>query len=209
MPACATVIGLTVIVTFAFGWAVWPAWASMLPANAEIIDGARVHLMKFMPTVIANLQMAGFPLSIAKGAQALAAIIVAIFVSGCFRRNPGRLAAAALLVGTFLATPHALLYDMPMVAGAMALFIEARLKTRPTFSAVEVLILVLALMFPVLMTNDDFINFNVPISAVSMLLLFGLILRHEKSEGPADAETGSFGKPLPNRQFLSNETRRE
>jgi Glycosyltransferase family 87 len=182
--ACATVIGLAMVATLAFGWAVWPAWASMLPVYAELLDGVTPQL-KFMPTVMANLQMAGVTLPIARVAQAIAAITVAILVSGCFRRSPGRLATAALLVGTFLATPHALLYDMPMVIGAMALFIEARLQTGSTFCVAEILILVLALMFPVLMMNVDV---NLPVSAVPMLLLFGLILWHEKS-GAAIAET--------------------
>ena len=42
--------------------------------------------------------------------------------------------------------PGGVLRPTPEVAGAMALFIEARLQTRSTFSAVEVLILVLALV---------------------------------------------------------------
>jgi hypothetical protein len=183
--ACATVMGLAVVATFAFGWDIWSAWISMLPTYADMFDRDTVGL-KFMPTVVANLKMAGFPLPMAKGVQLLAAIIVTVLVSGCFRRNPTRLAAAALLVGTFLATPHAFVYDMPMITAAMALFIEARLEANPVFSLAEILILVLALMFPVLMvTSVDLLN--LPVSFVALLLLFGLIVRHERRRIPARA----------------------
>ena len=103
---------------------------------------------------------------------------MAILVSGCFRRSVGRLATAALVVGTFLAIPHAFLYDMPMIAGAMALFIEARLETSSTFSAGDILVLILALLFPAIMMN---ISDNVPVNAIPMLLLFALIIRDDKS----------------------------
>jgi hypothetical protein len=174
--ASATSIGLAALATLAFGWAVWPAWVSMLPAYTVMFNGGDIARLTLMPTVIANLRMAGISLPIAEGVQALAAIAVAILVSRCFRRNPGQLATAALLVGTFLATPHAFVYDMAMVAAAVALFIEARLKVSPIFSGAEVLILVLAVMFPVLMLVP---GLNLPVSAVPLVLLFGLIVRQQ------------------------------
>jgi hypothetical protein len=103
---------------------------------------------------------------------------VAILVWRCFRRrHPGRLAAAALLVGTFLATPHAFVYDLPMVAAALALFIEACTEAGATFSLFEVLILMLAFIFPALMLMSDL---NLPVSTVPLMLLFGLILWRER-----------------------------
>jgi hypothetical protein len=129
-----------------------------------------------MPTVMGNLQMAGVSLPIARGAQAIVAIAAAVLVARCFRRNPGRLAGAALLVGTMLATPHAFFYELPMVVAAVALFIEARLEASSTFSGVEVLILILAIAFPALMWAN---GVNLPVSAAPLMLLFGLILWRE------------------------------
>jgi hypothetical protein len=178
--ACATVAGLVLLATLAFGWAVWPAWVSMLPAYADWFDH-RPEVLKYMPTVMGNLRMAGVSLPMARGAQLLVTIAVAVLVARCFRRNPGRrnpgrLATAALLVGTILATPHAFFYELPMVVAAVALFIKARLELSPTFSLAEVLILVLAVMFPVLMLVP---SLNLPISAVPLALLFGLIVRQQ------------------------------
>jgi hypothetical protein len=170
--ACATVVGLALLATLAFGWAVWPAWVSMLPAYADWFD-QRPEVLKFMPTVMGNLRMAGVSLPIARGAQALVAIAVAVLVARCFRRNPDRLAAAALLVGTILATPHAFFYELPMAVAAVALFIEARLETSSTFNVAEVLVLMLAVLFPALMLME---GINLPVSAVPLVLLFGLIV---------------------------------
>ncbi len=94
--------------------------------------------------------------------------------------DTGRLAAAALLVGTVLTTPHAFVYDLPMVTVAMVLFIDDRVKTSAIFSSMEVLILVLAMLFPVVMMLKDI---AVPISAVSLLLLFGVIVRAPSRAG--------------------------
>ena len=44
-------------------------------------------IRRVMPTVIANLRLAGLTLPIAQAIQAIAALSVAILVSGCFRRN--------------------------------------------------------------------------------------------------------------------------
>jgi Glycosyltransferase family 87 len=176
-----TVLGLGAIAALLFGLQVWSAWASILPtyAHAELVAGARAQLLQFMPTISANLQLAGIPPSLATGTQAIAAIVVAILVAIIFRRRPGRLATAALLVGTFLATPHALLYDMPMIAAAIALFVEARLRTNSVFHLAELLILGLALLFPILMIWTDF---KIPAGAVPLLLLFGLILYSGRQE---------------------------
>lgn len=177
--ACATVIGLAAITTITFGWAVWPAWISMLPSYSAIFD--HIAVVKAMPTVLTNLQMMGVAVPIAKEIQALAAIVVAVLVWRCFRRGPTKLAAAALLVGTFLATPHAFVYDMPMTTAAIILFIEARLETTSEFNLAEVLILTLAFMFPLLMVIN---GLALPIGFVPLVLLFGLILWRQRQGEP-------------------------
>lgn len=177
--ACATVVALAAITTITFGWAVWPAWISMLPSYAAIFD--REATLKYIPTVLGNLQMIGVALPIAKVIQGLAAIVVAVLVWHCFRRGPTKLAAAALLVGTFLATPHAFVYDMPMTTAAIILFIEARLKATAAFNLAEVLILTLAFMSPLLMLGHDP---TLPIGYVPLALLFGLILWQKRQYEP-------------------------
>ena len=190
--ACTTALALALVATLAFGWAVWPAWISMLSVYAGMFDRETVGL-KFMPTVMANLRKAGVTLPVAKGVQAVVALAVAILVWRCFRRHPGRLATAALLVGTFLATPHAFVYDLPMVTAALALFIAARTDAGSTLRLEEVLILILAFLFPVFMLKS---GVNLPVSTVPLVLFFGLILWREKNPRrphPAAQQLGAEG----------------
>ena len=169
--ACVTVVGLAVAATMVFGWGVWPAWITMLPAYAEVFDRSNVQL-QFMPTVTANLRLLGVSLPTSQTMQIIVGIVVVAIVARCFRHNPDHLSAAALMTGTFLATPHAFIYDMPMVFAAVLLFIEDRMATTRTFHLHEVLILVWMVMFPVLMVVG---GVDFPLSVLPLALFFGLI----------------------------------
>jgi hypothetical protein len=174
--AFATVAALAAAATVAFGSAVWAAWAAMLPDYQAVFDGSTVA-PPFMPNVLGNMETAGFAPSVALTAQAIASIAVAAVVAHCFRHSPGRSAAAILLVGTVLATPHALIYDMPMVLAGMALMIEECVEEGPpTFSLGTVAVLVLPLTSPLLMMLKE--GPNIPVSALPLLLLFGAIFAH-------------------------------
>ncbi len=129
-----------------------------------------------MPTILSNLKMAGFLSPMVEGVQAASSVIVAVLVGRCFYRNAGRLAAASLFVGTLLATPHAFIYDMPMILAAMALFIEEHRQTNATFSLASILVLSLAMLFPLMML---FQYPDAPVSSLSLLMLFGIILNRE------------------------------
>jgi hypothetical protein len=173
--ACVTVIVLACLATAIYGFEIWADWISMLPGYADLFDRDPLRL-GLKPTVMANLQLVGVSLPAAKAIQGLVGVAVAVLVWRCFRRAAGRLAAAALLVGTALATPHALVYDLPIVAAAMALLIQARMVVNPVFSLGEVAILVLGYGFPLLMMMKIG-HVALPVSAVPLVLLFGLILR--------------------------------
>jgi len=177
--ASITVVVMVAAATLAFGWDIWHAWLAMLPAYADIFDASTTPL-RSRPTVLANLQMLGISLPLARLIQALVAMVVALCVWRCFRREPGRLAAAALLVGTFLATPHAFYYDLPMTLAAMVLFIEDRLTTTATFSSAEVVVLTTVTIFPVFMLLNAV---ALPISALPLLLLFALIVWRQNTAG--------------------------
>jgi hypothetical protein len=170
--ACLTVAALALGATRLFGWDIWSDWIAILPAYADMFDHGKVDL-RFVPTVIGNLRLLGVPLPIAEIVQTAVAIPVIVLVWRCFRREAGRLAAASLLVGTFLVTPHAFVYDMPMVTAAIALFIEARREAGKVFTIWEILILLLTFIFPGLMLAA---GLHIPVSCIPLLLFFGLIV---------------------------------
>ena len=64
-----------------------------------------------------------------------------------------------------------------MITAAMALFIEAKMEGGAEFTLAEIAILALAFIFPSLTVTD---LINLPVSAVALLLLFGMVLRLDR-----------------------------
>jgi len=183
--SCATVAGLIVLSVVAFGWSVWLAWIAVLLPYQAAFDIRIVHQLYLMPTVVSNLKLMGLPSSVANYAQLASAVAVVVIVGRCFYLNAGGLAVGALLVGTFLATPHAFIYDAPMILGAMALLIEEERLRSGTFSLATILVLLLAMLFPAMML----INYpDVPVSCLSLFLLFWIILRQGRLLAPGGLE---------------------
>jgi hypothetical protein len=75
-----------------------------------------------------------------------------------------------LPVATFLATPYAFVYDMPMLAGAILLaFADAARNYRP-FNILEVFILTLGLLLPVQMFTPLLPSFPVSTLVIAPVL---------------------------------------
>ena len=187
--AALTAIGLALATTLVFGGAVWPAWLAMLPNYAHLFDGDMV-VLKFMPTVEANLRLLGIAPRLAQLGQAGAAVAVAVVIWRSFRQGPTATSVAALLVGTFLCTPHALIYDTPMLAGALVLLVRARLDTGRGFKAAERAVLALSVLFPFVMT---FRGIALPVSTPVLLGLLIIILA-DGAQRPLFSPSASHGK---------------
>lgn len=193
--ACATALALAAISTVSFGWGVWPAWVTMLPAYAHWFDKSDC-ILKFMPTVAANLRMLGVKATLAGYAQIVVALGVAVVIWKSFRTGPSESAAEVLLVGTLLCTPHALVYDTPMLTGALALFVGVRIRADADFSLGEVGVMLLMLMFPLLMTLK---GFDIPISTLVLLLMMKVIVA---SPHAARSPVWLCALPFGSRDFL-------
>jgi hypothetical protein len=169
--AVAVVVLLVSISSLAFGWSIWPAWLEKLPAQAEFVVNVPDL---FKPTITANLTFIGVDLAAARMVQACVAVLVAIVTLVCFQRGVNLLATAALLVGTFLATPHAFIYDMPMLTNAVLMFIRHKDQNDRCLTISEATILFLALVVPILMTETWRLSM---FRMIPLLLLFGLLVR--------------------------------
>ena len=132
LAAGVTTLGVTAAAMLVYGRTIWWDWLAMLPAYSDLFDRTIVG-QKYMATITAAVRVAGFSCGAATVVQAACGGLV------------------ALLVGTFLATPHAFVYDMPMLAAAIALYIDARLETDSGFNLIEVLVLGALMLFPGLM----------------------------------------------------------
>lgn len=187
-----TIAALVALTSMAFGWSIWPAWLASLPAYSRDFDAGamRYHLM---PTLTANLQMLGVSLSAARLVQLALAAGVASLIWRIFRPGATPQAANALLAGTFLATPHAFVYDLPMLTGAITGFIAEKLRLDGGCSPPEIAVLVFALAFPALMM---FAGPHIPLSTLPELLLFGLVLAHARARPEASTRRSATDPQL-------------
>jgi Glycosyltransferase family 87 len=169
--AAATVVVCAVASSWAFGADIWPLWVHQMVYYSGRFDPVNY----LMPTIEANALMVGLPVRIALAVQAAVTIPVTIVVWRAFRAGVTERAAALLVVGTFLATPHAFNYDMPMMTAAIVWYFEESLRARrgPTLGDVTMLTLALILPFAMWALGDK----GPPISWAPLLLLFVMIAR--------------------------------
>ena len=105
-------------------------------------------------------------------AQWAAMLMAAALVFALFRAAPLRTAGPALLVATFLATPYAFVYDMPMLATAILWIIAERRRRGEAFASAEMLILVVAMIFPITLPMG---TARLPLGPIVLTALLGLI----------------------------------
>lgn len=172
----ATVVTITCLgaaATWRFGWQVWTAWLAIMP-HYDAFFVALHQTLPIQPTVLANLRLLGCPYMVAEAVQGAVALVVAVLVWRVHKRGSDRIAQAALIVGTFLATPHAFVYDMPVLIAALCLVVQDWIEAGTDFTVAELAILILATGFPAYMMVA---RPMIPISSVSLILLFTMIVR--------------------------------
>lgn len=166
--ACATFFVCAAAATAAFGANVWAMWVSSL------LDYSRMTMVdRLMPTVAASLRSAGAPAPIALAAQAAVTIAVGAVVWRACRSGVTPRAAALAVVGAFLATPHALNYDLPMTTAAAVWYLDRRVRATQGLFVGEILILALALALP--LAELAFGAHTPPIAWAPIMALFALI----------------------------------
>jgi hypothetical protein len=168
--ACITILVLVVASGVAFGWSIWPLWFAKLLAHADWVTEVKDRLN---PTITSSLNSIGVDLTVARSVQACVAIVVGIIIWISFRHGVTLLAIASLLVGTFLATPYAIVYDMPLLTSAVLLVLRDQEQTNRALTIPELIIFAATLLLPIIMvaTWRPALFRSIP-----LILLFGLIV---------------------------------
>ena len=181
--ATTTALLFAAVAAAAFGWSIWTVWLAALRTHWDIyvVSAARVHGK--MPTVSAELALLGASPLVAGLAQAVVSVGAAVLVWRTVQRGPDNLAMAALLVGSFLATPYALFYDLPSVTFAVLLLIRAVEAAGGRFALAELLAVLLAVAMP----YAQFLKGAVPLPIQSFALaaLFAVIVRRALTQPAA------------------------
>ena len=119
--AAVTVALLTLGVTLAFGIEVWTAFlASTGFTRTVVLEQGGTGWYKIQ-SVFSLVRMWGGPVALAYAAQAAVTLALAASLAWLWRTHAAfPLKAAALLIGTVLATPYSLDYDLMLLAPAIA-----------------------------------------------------------------------------------------
>jgi hypothetical protein len=171
----------------AFGWSMWPLWLAKLFSHADWVADVKGRLN---PTVTAGLMFLGVNPTAARIVQLCVATAVATIIWMCFRRGVTILATAALLVGTFLATPYAVVYDLPMVTSAVIAVLAEKSRTGTSLTILEAAVLSLALALPIIVMETWRLS---AIKSIPLILLFGMIgwlIFHSNPAGSRAALSG-------------------
>ena len=188
--AAATVAALMLVTFVAFGPNVWPAFfASMTFTRTVLLEQGDVGFFK-MQSVFAWVRLWGGGVALAYVIQSL----VTLSVAGAlvwFWRSSARmpLKAAALLIGTLLATPFCLDYDLMLLAPAIAfLAIDGK---RDGFCAWHKLVLAALWLVP-LIARSVAETVSVPLAAPVMILAFIFVLQRAMSAGSGLEDDGAL-----------------
>jgi hypothetical protein len=107
----------------------WRLWVQTLPQYQTDYFNATTLNLNIITTPAANLVVLGLAPHVAWAVQLVCGVSIAALVAWMARRTPYNFAVAALLVGTFLAQPHAYAYDSVLIPAAMALCFSSRLPS--------------------------------------------------------------------------------
>jgi hypothetical protein len=183
LAAAFTVVAAVAASLVAFGLEAWTAWAHSMPYFLAYLDVHRAIVLPLMPTVLANALSLGASDRLAEAIQFVATAAAAAAVWFAFRRAPDCPSphspalgakydwgpAAVLATASLVASPYAFIYDMTLVAAAVACIVA---EYWTTLSAMEVLVLGVAALLPAGML----VHAIPPLSAAVHGLLLTLIL---------------------------------
>src|SRR6266849_5032007 len=172
--AVVTAILLVVVTSLLFGGAIWPSWAAYLPAFSRQFAAESSQILHLMPTILVALLQLGVAPAMAQLAQWTATAAAVAIVWTLFRSGPRQLAAAGLLVATFLATPYTFVYDMPILATAVIWVIAERQGAGDALGTGEVLVMIFAMIAPITLVAG---TSNFPLTTLALVLLLGAIVR--------------------------------
>ncbi len=164
--AAVTVVLVALATSAAFGWHIWADWLAYLPTFSAQFERESSGIDFLMPTLTGTLRLLGASPSVARPLQIALGLVAAVWVWRACRNGLGPRSVLVLATAIFLATPYAFVYDLPLLTGAVLLFVGDRAGTG--LSTPEVAALVLALVFPVVLVHA---GAALPIGCASLLLL--------------------------------------
>ncbi|MCW5685566.1 MAG: DUF2029 domain-containing protein [Pseudolabrys sp.] len=166
--AAATAIVMALASLVAFGTAPWVAFLDGLGHTSDIVLRQGLADLNRLQSVFGLVRAHGGDMTLAWTLQGLTTAIAALAVIVVWRsRAPHALKAATLATGTLLATPYLYMYDLVILAVAVAFLIRDALPSRGE-AALLGLAVIAILVFPYVTTH---------VGLIATLLVAALIAR--------------------------------
>lgn len=186
LAAAVTILLLVLASLAAFRPGDWANWMEALSGFSTGFSASSWHYQHGV-TVYFTLLNLGASRHLAIAVQGIVSLLVLWRLVHILRRDSGPLAIMAALIGVFLATPYALIYDLPVVSAVCLMLIAEGLRSG--FRDGELLIIAAAWCLPLILIATDGGN---PGLALSVLVgLFAMILRRIKTPTPPTATTSA------------------
>ena len=164
--AAAVAVGLAALSWLAFGGSSWAAFAHWLPITSREILGEGHADWSRLQSLFGLVRAHGGSEPLAWSVQAAGSLAVAVALVWLWRsRAPFDLKAAALAAGTLVATPYVYMYDLVVLAVAVAFLIRFALERG--FFASEVVGLAAA---GALILSYPYVKTQVGLAAVAIVL---------------------------------------
>ncbi len=194
IAAAVTVAVLALAVTFAFGTDVWTAFlASTKFTRTVVLEQGDTGWHKIQ-SVFSVVRMWGGGIDLAYAVQGAVTLAVAAALAWLWRsRAAFALKAAALLIGTVLATPYVLDYDLMLIAPAIALLAADGMERG--FVPWEKTALAALWLVP-LVARTVALTTLIPLAVPVMLLAFALLLHRAMAETGTQRSSGVL-RPVP------------
>jgi alpha-1,2-mannosyltransferase len=190
--ACATTVVLVIITSATFSGTIWLAWLHAFPdAAAQFYKLLADN--RLMPTVGGDLHALGIPQGAAYVIQVIVGCLAASLVFYSFRHLPSSLAISVFCAATFLATPYAFIYDLPILTGAVLLFVSYRISCNLPLGLPEIGLLILVMTFPAILAFGDI---HAPISSLTVGLFIALTLMTQKGAPALLDRKAKLPRPL-------------
>lgn len=186
--AAVTVLALAIAVTIALGPEVWSAFFASAKVTRVIALEEGGTGWEKIQSVFSIIRMWGGGVPLAYAAQAAMTVAVAGALAWLWRGPaPFALKAAALCLGSLLATPYSIDYDLMLLAPAIA-FLSVN-GTEHGFAGYEKSALAALWLVPLVARNLAQLTL-MPLAVPAMLVAFALLLHRARSETAARKASG-------------------
>lgn len=169
--ATLTLVACVIVSSLILGAQAWPIWLHAMEDYASRFP----PVLELMPTIHANLMMVHAPTALVWLGQIAVSSAVVGTVWSASRNGIDERVIGLVVIGTFLATPHAFNYDMPMTAAALTGYLAARYDADEsvTFGEAIAVAIGFALPFMILALRHT----GAPFSWAFLAVIFLMIMR--------------------------------